>query len=160
MLSGIKTILYSTDLKGDGTENVFRMALGLAESTGAHLVALHAVELSTLEIAPVIKNMLSEDMLAKFRTDGIQEYKEQLEQRLRAFCERECTDGNFPGGEPTFVVEEGKPQRVILDVAEKHNVNLIIMGTRTHSTLGDGLLGSTATKVIHRSKIPVLIHPL
>lgn len=160
MLSDIKTILYSTDLKGNGTENAFRMALDLTESTGAHMIALHAVESSALEIAPALKNMLSDDLLEKYKSSGVQEHKQQLEQRLKAFCERECPDEAFPGGDPTIVVEEGKPQRVILEVAEKYHANLIIMGTRTHITLGDGLLGSTATKVIHRSKIPVLIYPL
>jgi len=160
MLSEIKTILYSTDLKGKGTENAFRMAAGLAQSTGAHMVVLHAIEPTALDIAPAIKNMLSDDLLEKFKSEGVQEHKEQIEQRLKEFCDRECPDGNLPGGKPTIVVEQGKPQRLILDIAEKHNADLIVMGTRTHITLGDGLLGSTATKVIHRSKIPVLIYPL
>ena len=159
MLSEIKTILYSTDLKGDGKEKAYKMAIDLAKNTGAHMVVLHAME-ATTKMLPILETVLSEEMLEQFKSRGTEDMKEEMIQRLNKYCEREYPDEDYPGGIPTVVAEEGKPQRVILEVAKKHNVDLIVMGTRTHSSLGDGLLGSTATKVIHRSKIPVLIYPL
>jgi nucleotide-binding universal stress UspA family protein len=45
--------------------------------------------------------------------------------------------------------------------AERHKVDLIIMGTHTGSGLRTGgLLGSTARRVTHLSKRPVLIVPV
>ena len=159
MLSDIKTILYSTDLKGDGREKAFKMAIGLAKSTGAHMIIVHAMEPSA-KMLPILETVLSDEMLDKFKSQGTNTFKEKLELRLKEYCKTECADDSYPGGEPTIVVEEGKAQRLILELAEKYTADMIIMGTRTHSSLGDGLLGSTATKVIHRSKIPVLIYPL
>ncbi|MCB1754230.1 MAG: universal stress protein [Gammaproteobacteria bacterium] len=159
MLSDIKTILYSTDLKGDGREKAYKMAIGLAKNAGARVIVLHAFETST-QLPAVFENVLSDEMLERFKSVGLEERKAELLERIQQYCEREFPGEDYPGGEPTVLVREGKPQRVILEVAEQQQVDMIVMGTRTHTSLGDGLLGSTATKVIHRSKIPVLIYPL
>ena len=57
-------------------------------------------------------------------------------------------------------VEEGTPWKTILRVADEIDADVIVMGTRTHSAMGQFLLGSTANKVMHNSKRPVLIVPL
>jgi nucleotide-binding universal stress UspA family protein len=57
-------------------------------------------------------------------------------------------------------VEAGRPFRVVLDVAEKADAQLVVVGTRGHSGLARLLLGSTAARVIHKATCPVLaVHP-
>ncbi|MDH3877165.1 MAG: universal stress protein [Desulfobacterales bacterium] len=51
-----------------------------------------------------------------------------------------------------IVVERGNPVEEIRKNAEERNCDLIVMGT-----LADVMLGSTARRVIRRSKIPVLV---
>jgi nucleotide-binding universal stress UspA family protein len=55
------------------------------------------------------------------------------------------------------IVQRGNPVEEIIKSAEENNCDLIVMGTHGQSTLEDVMLGSTARRVIRRSKIPVLV---
>jgi nucleotide-binding universal stress UspA family protein len=49
------------------------------------------------------------------------------------------------------------PAQGILDSADEHHADLIILGSRGRGTFADLLLGSTAERVLRYAKIPVLI---
>jgi nucleotide-binding universal stress UspA family protein len=51
----------------------------------------------------------------------------------------------------------GHAARYIVDAANKHDVGLIVMGSRGRSDIAGLVLGSTAHKVIHLTHRPVLI---
>jgi nucleotide-binding universal stress UspA family protein len=51
----------------------------------------------------------------------------------------------------------GQAAREIVDVAKKHDVGVIVMGSRGRSDLAGLVLGSTAHKVIHLTDRPVLV---
>ncbi len=58
------------------------------------------------------------------------------------------------------VVLKGKPAAEILRFAEEKGVDLIVIGSHTASPLQKVMLGSTAMKVVNRSKVPVLVVPI
>lgn len=49
------------------------------------------------------------------------------------------------------------PAQGILDAADEHHVDLIVLGSRGRGTFANLLLGSTADRVLHYSKVPVMI---
>ena len=51
----------------------------------------------------------------------------------------------------------GDAASAIADFAENHDCTLILIGTRGHSGLTGTLLGSVAMKVVHLSRVPVLL---
>lgn len=51
----------------------------------------------------------------------------------------------------------GRPAEAIADFAAQEKVDLIVMGTHGHSSLGNMVLGSVATGVLARCKVPVLL---
>jgi nucleotide-binding universal stress UspA family protein len=51
----------------------------------------------------------------------------------------------------------GQVAETIVQHASKSRCDLIVVGTRGHTAAANLLLGSTATKVLHLSKIPVLL---
>ena len=52
---------------------------------------------------------------------------------------------------------QGHAAEVIAAAAEKEHAELIVMGTHGHSSLGNVVLGSVASGVLARSKVPVLL---
>ena len=52
---------------------------------------------------------------------------------------------------------EGDPAEVIIEVAQTHNSNIIVMGSRGLGKLAGLLLGSTSQKVVSHAPCPVLI---
>ncbi len=55
------------------------------------------------------------------------------------------------------VVSYGDDEKRIVDVAEKKNFDLIVIGSRGMGSAKEIFLGSTSNYVLHKSKIPVLI---
>ena len=55
---------------------------------------------------------------------------------------------------------EGDASRRILDVAKHVLADVIVMGSRGHSTIGELLLGSVAHKVTMKADIPVMLVPI
>lgn len=55
------------------------------------------------------------------------------------------------------VLEEGHPNRAILEVAKRRDVDLIVLGARGHSLVARVLLGSTSDYVANHARCPVLV---
>ena len=55
------------------------------------------------------------------------------------------------------VTEVGKPARAILDYADGHGIDQIVMGSHGRSGIDRALLGSVAETVTRRARIPVTI---
>ena len=55
------------------------------------------------------------------------------------------------------MVEEGDPASRIIDISNKLNVDLIVLGSRGTSELGQFLLGSVANKVVQYAHKPVMV---
>ena len=159
MLPKVKKILYATDLGGEGARNALRMAAGLAQASDAQMVVLHVIDTISSSTEGMLRNMLSDKQVADLKQRDLDAREAELKQRLEDFHAEECPGQPFPGGDPVRVVAAGRSDEVILEQAEKHAVDMIVMGTRTHSGIGQ-LLGSTANRVIHHSKVPVVIYPL
>ena len=56
-----------------------------------------------------------------------------------------------------FAVKSGPAADNIVSVAAKGDFDMIIMGSHGHSTLGNLVMGSVATKVLAHCKTPVLL---
>ena len=57
----------------------------------------------------------------------------------------------------TGMVEEGDPAARIIDAASRLNVDLIVLGSRGTSELGQYLIGSVANKVVQYACKPVMV---
>ena len=58
------------------------------------------------------------------------------------------------------IVERGPVPDVVLQQAGDWGADMIIMGTHSHSVLEKILMGTTASKVLERTSIPVLMVPI
>lgn len=57
----------------------------------------------------------------------------------------------------TTVTEVGRPARTILEYADDHGIDQIVMGSHGRSGIDRALLGSVAETVTRRARIPVTI---
>ena len=57
----------------------------------------------------------------------------------------------------TGMVEEGDPAAKIIDISNKLQVDLIVLGSRGTSEIGNYLIGSVANKVVQYAAKPVMV---
>ncbi len=157
MLPKIQTILYTTDL-GPGAPYVFRYALALAREHQAKIVAVHGIEPLSTFGQSLVEQYISHDSSEEMHKKARETVKAQIKTRIEQLCARECD--NVTSCEiavSSILVIEGYPAQVILDVAEEHSADLIIMGAHRHTMIGEVVMGSTTRKVLHSASQPVLV---
>ena len=163
----VKKILYATDLS-ENARYAFAYAVSLADLYNAAITIIHVLpEVPTLLDQSVI-GYISAERWEEIKSQQLDEAKEALigkkrehlaiKEALHQFSEdvkqQQKGDG-FTTDE--IIVERGNPVEEIIRNAEERNCDLVVMGTHGQGTLADVMLGSTARRVIRRSKMPVLV---
>lgn len=83
-------------------------------------------------------------------------YDRQKEQAEKLFSDVESGATDFAGHFEEFV-EVGKPTHTIVQHAEEHDVDQIVMGSHGRSGVSRILLGSVAETVVRRSPVPITV---
>ncbi len=71
----------------------------------------------------------------------------------------EKTKKHLKGDNITTQLMEGDTAKKILEHSENWNADLIVMGTHSHSTLEKIFLGTVASTVLEKTKVPVYMVP-
>lgn len=160
MLPKFKKILYASDV-GPGSRPAFRRAVSLASQYEAELHFLHVLSEIPESAQHMMQNYFSDDELAKMEKSGLERMAANVHERIVRFCESELEEIEAMDPEEVKIrVQSGTPWKVILEVADKIEADVIVMGVRHHSRVETFLLGSTSNKVMVHSHRPVLIVPL
>ena len=163
----VKKILYATDLS-ESARYAFAYAVSLADLYNAGITMIHVLPEVPAMLDQTVIGYISEERWQKIKSEQMAEAKEALigkkrehlaiKEALHQFSEdvkqKQKGDG-FTTDD--IIVLRGNPVEEIIKSAEECNCDLIVMGTHGHGTLEDVMLGSTARRVIRRSKIPVLV---
>ena len=134
-----KRILVAIE-NSPGDQTILAHVTGLARLTGAELLLVHVADGFAARHFDDLKLRESEEM----RTDRA--YLEGLKgslaaEGLRVDCE----------------LAKGDPATELIRMAEARNVDLVAMSTHGHRFVSDVLHGTTADKVRHLVKVPVLL---
>lgn len=140
-----KGILCPVDFS-DFSVSAYEYALTVAEYYKAHLVALHAVELSKYPYADYVGATGDFADLSRALCEG-------GKVKLRDFVKKHSRRGV----EPQLVVDQGNSSDLILSFAQTHNVELIVMGTHGRRGFDRLVLGSTTDRVMRKACSPVLV---
>jgi len=157
MLPDIKRILYATDLS-ENARRAFGYAASLANRYGAEIIVLHVIEDFSPSATFQLAAMFGEDKWKEVRNRQEKEVIETIRKRLETVYREawpEMVDHDFLAG--NVVVKTGEPVNQILKQAEQTGCDLIVMGTHGQGMFAEALMGSTARRVIHRSRTPVLV---
>ncbi len=130
----------------DGSENSYRSldhALFLHSKIKSHLTILYVIEVPPLVI---------------FQSQLIDSIMTQLEKEAANVLGR-CKDKvkEYDTQCETIVLEGSNPGSLIIDYSENNGFDCIVIGSRGKGTFKNALLGSVSNRVLHHSKIPVLV---
>lgn len=79
-----------------------------------------------------------------------------LMQEGREIVDEARTRGETRGVAVVSEVIQGEPAEIIVEYAERYEIDLVVMGTRGHRDLGEYVLGSTTDQVVNRTETPVM----
>ena len=130
----------------DGSENALRalqVAAARSRLTGAQL---HLINVQPPITSGNVRMFISKEMISQY-------HQEEGEKAL-ASARQTLSAAQMPF---TAVVRVGHPFQVIADYAEPANGDEIVMGTRGMTSVGNLVLGSVATQVIHAARVPVTV---
>ncbi len=132
-------ILLSTD-GSEYSRRALARAMDFAESYGSELDVVSVVEISA-EIYSVAPQVV-EDKIAK---------TEQYLAKIQKQAESRGITAKW------FARDSAEPYNIILEIAQKENVGLIVLGSHGRTGLQRFLMGSTAERVIAEAPCPVLV---
>lgn len=143
----MKNILATIDFSYN-EKLVMDMAVNMAKAFGGKIWLLHVVppepEFIGFGVGP---QYVRDSRAAELRKERrlMNEYAEQMQEN---------------GVDTKGLVIEGATVDMILDKAEKLNIDLIITGHHEHNFVYKAFFGSVANGVVKKTKIPVLLVPL
>jgi nucleotide-binding universal stress UspA family protein len=137
-----RNILVPIDL-GDHATQVLAYAVALAAKLDAKIHILHAVDWPLLgaEIPIAVSDKAMDEIVAQHRQD--------LDQLVATHASK------APLGSVELKI--GDPRTLIMQTAEQHGVDLIVMGTHGRRGVSRLLLGSVAEHVARTAPCPVLL---
>jgi nucleotide-binding universal stress UspA family protein len=163
----VKKILYATDLS-ENARYAFAYAVSLADLYNAAITIIHVLPEVPALLDQSVIGYISAERWEEIKSQQLDEAKEALigkkrehqaiKEALHQFSEdvkQQQKGAGFTTDE--IIVERGNPVEEIIRNAEERNCDLVVMGTHGQGTLADVMLGSTARRVIRRSKTPVLV---
>jgi nucleotide-binding universal stress UspA family protein len=163
----VKKILYATDLS-ENARFAFAYAVSLADLYSAAITMVHVLPEVPALLDQSVIGYISAERWEEIKSQQLDEAKEALigkkrehlaiKEALHQFSEDVKQQQKGDGfTTDDIIVERGNPVEEIIRNAKEQNCDLIVMGTHGHGTLADAMIGSTARRVIRRSKIPVLV---
>jgi nucleotide-binding universal stress UspA family protein len=156
MIPKISKILYATDLS-ENSAYAFRYAVNSAEKHNATIHILHVLPHHTI---PSEDAFVASDQIMKLFKDSKPAILKKIKKRVDTIIQREIKDNPDFMKRITVQVAKGDPSAKILEVADELKPDLLIMGTHSKGIIAHTFLGSVATRVLQRTRIPVFIIPI
>jgi universal stress protein A len=152
-----KRILCPVDLSSFSLEAV-KLAVKVAESSGAALYLLHVIDnpfdelymSSITEADPALIEMYQNEPAT--RSKALRKTVEHSAVLLKQFC-HPWVD-HLP--KVRYLAASGNPFEKILDAAEGHRIDLIVLATHGRTGVKRLLIGNVAEKVVRHASCPVL----
>ncbi len=161
MVVDVKKILFATDLSQTARHAV-KYACSIGNKYNAQVHAIHVVPDVLDEYSSGTGINLSSSMDKKkwdeFNKKNIETAKGLIHERMKLTSQKVLEEiPHCPLSENRTIVLAGNPVDQIVKTAQDNNFDLIIMGTHGHGKFEEMMIGSTASGVILKSKVPVLV---
>ncbi|HEU5075884.1 MAG TPA: universal stress protein [Polyangiaceae bacterium] len=142
---GFQTILVGTDFS-ECSMHALRAACGMAARENAKVIVAHAAP-TAWSLPPGLSVGVGEG------THWLELLQREAKQQLAEFVEKAKVLG-FGVSEHELLI--GSPAQSLLQYAQQHAVDLIVLGTHGRAPVARLMLGSVTETVVHNAQIPVL----
>lgn len=155
----INKILVAKDLSKESS-NVIRYALELGCKFHAQVHVLHVMPTVDASVLNMVALTMGADKLAKLNKENESELATQTREQLHVIIQTEAElieeELKHP---PKVEVHHGEPAPMILSVADRLDVDMIILGSHSKGRLRYAFLGSVAERVLRKTNRTVTIVP-
>ena len=155
----IKNILVARDMSKESSK-VIRYALELGCKFHAQVHVLHVMPTVDPAVLNYVALSMGADKLAKLNAANESALaKETLEQLHKIIQEETALMDEQVMHPPKIEVHHGEPVPMILSVADRLDVDMIVLGSHSKGRLHYAFLGSVSDKVLHKTHRTVVIVP-
>ncbi len=155
----INRILVAKDLSRESSR-VIRYALELGCKFDAQIHVLHVMPTIDSSVLGMLALTMGADNLAKINALNEVELAEKTREQLHGIIQEEAELMKEEAVHPPKVeVHHGEPVLMILDVADRLNVDMIVLGSHSKGKLHYAFLGSVAEKILNKTHRVVTIVP-
>ncbi|NJB71329.1 nucleotide-binding universal stress UspA family protein [Saonia flava] len=138
----MKSIIVPVDFS-EQSEYALKIAASLAKEHKAEILVLHMLELSTAMISSA----------EGVQVDQAVFFMKLAEKQFETFLDKPY----LKDVEVTPIIKHYKVFNEVNEIAEKHNADMIIMGSHGTDGLKEIFIGSNTEKMVRHSNIPVLV---
>ena len=155
----LEKILVAKDLSKESS-NVVRYALELGCKFHAQVYVLHVMPTVDSSVLNMVALTMGADKLAKFNAANEADLAEKTREQLRDIIAKE-TELMEEGivHPPKVEVHHGDAAPTILTVADRLDVDMIILGSHSKGKLHYAFLGSVAEKILRKTHRTVVVIP-
>lgn len=155
----IQNILVAKDLSKESS-NVIRYALELGSKFHAQVHVLHVMPTVDPAVLNMVALSMGADKLAKLNKANESELASNTREELHQII---ATESALLAEEvvhpPKVEVHHGEPVPMILGVADRLDVDMIVLGSHSKGRLHYAFLGSVAEKILRKTNRTVVIVP-
>lgn len=124
--------------RDDGDAEVLSHAIAQARADKARITLIHVVDSTPVQLY------------------GAEAYDEHARSD-ESYLEEIAAEIRISGIPVDIALPHGNPAKELVNYANSHEIDLLVMGSHGHRMLGDLLLGETVDPVRHKVRIPVLV---
>jgi nucleotide-binding universal stress UspA family protein len=133
----------------DGSDNAMR-----ALEEALKVFATDALHIHLLTVAEVIQ---MNEVLFKDTSTGMHQIEDEHKAACQKLLEPATRKLAQAGISHDAHIEIGQPAQTIVETASKYHCGMIVVGTRGNGAIRSIVVGSVANKVVHLSRVPVLL---
>lgn len=155
----VKKILVATD-GSERAEKAAEQAIDLAKACGAEIIIVSVVDSGSPRTAMDI----DPDALQEIKEDNNDIDVEKIIDDKKGpewqNCARVSEMAHAANLTVSCDVRIGNPAEEIVDFAREKGADLVVLGSHGRSSVGNAVMGSITTGVLHKGDLPVLVIPV
>jgi len=153
----LKKLLIAID-HGERDRSVFEEGLAIAKANQGSLLLLHVLPIEAQNrMLPTVVLGYGTPILVEATMEHFQKDWQHLEQQGLDMLHELAAVAKAAQVPCDFVQLVGNPSTLICDIARDWGIDLIVMGRRGYSGLGEFMAGSVSNYVLHHAPCSVLV---